>query len=321
MDQAYKISVVMPTYNGESNIEEQLDSLRNQSYSITELIIKDDGSTDDTLSIVQSYIQKYNLKNWKIIKNEKNMGWRQNFFSALNYATGDLIFPSDQDDIWDINKIKNIVNFFKTHPNAQVVVSDYDELIEPGGTSYPCSKRKIKNLGEDNQIKFNKKNIYLNRPGWVYAIRKPFLKEVNTYAKTAIVPVHDIAMWSTAVLTDTLYYLDIVTGKWRKHGHSAIRVENGRDEKNGGKAIRLGKLNRLKEITISNISFLKNTNFPIKEKERKKRILEKLIEEYNVRMKIINQGKIRNVYLNIFKYTSFHPIVADTMFLIKNKKK
>ncbi|WP_270346135.1 glycosyltransferase [Enterococcus thailandicus] len=318
MTEITKVSIIMPTYNGEKNIIEQLDSLKAQSYPIHEVIMKDDGSTDKTVQIIQNYINKYSLKGWRIEKNQINLGWRDNFFEGLNSATGELIFPSDQDDIWEKNKIKNMVQVFKKHPRANVVISDYDELIEDGGISYPCSKRKINHV-KDNQIIFTKKNVYLNRPGWVYGIRKSFMDEINLYKETAITPVHDITMWSTAVLTDSLYYLNQVTGTWRKHGESAIREENGKDSVFNKRQIRLAKLNRLKEITISDILYIKNTKRKIENKEAKISQLNALIREYDRRMEIIDKEKLSLILFNLPQYTSLHPIIADIYFLIKNK--
>lgn len=318
MNEITKVSIIMPTYNGERNIIEQLESLRVQSYPLYEVIMKDDGSTDNTVQIVQEYISKYSLKNWKIEKNQRNLGWRENFFVGLNQASGELIFPSDQDDIWEKDKIKNMVQFFKKFPKANVVISNYDELIEEGGISYPCSKRRIRNV-KDMQVLFTKKNVYLNRPGWVYGIRKSFMAEINLYKETAITPVHDITMWSTAVLTDSLYYLNQVTGTWRKHGESAIREENGKESIFNKKQIRLAKLNRLKEITISDILYIKNTKQSIKDKETKIEQLNALINEYDRRIVAIEEGSLSLIFLNLPQYTSLHPIIADTYFLLKNK--
>lgn len=103
-----KTSVVMSTYNGEKYITEQLDSLRTQSQSADEVIIADDCSTDHTVEIVRRYINQHNLSDWQVIVNQHNKGWRRNFMEAMWSASGDLIFPCDQDDIWRNDKIKVI---------------------------------------------------------------------------------------------------------------------------------------------------------------------------------------------------------------------
>ena len=98
------VSVVMCTFNGEKYLKEQLDSILRQTYPILELIVQDDCSTDNTYSIVEEYAQKYPFI--KLFRNEKQLGINQNFFSAMQRSKGDLIAISDQDDIWEDNKLE-----------------------------------------------------------------------------------------------------------------------------------------------------------------------------------------------------------------------
>ena len=114
------VSVVMCTYNGEKYIEEQLDSIIGQSYAVEEIVIQDDGSTDKTIDIVKRYQQKHS--NIRLFVNERNLGFNANFISAIQKASGNYIALSDQDDIWDRNKIEiqleamgdHLVSFHKT---------------------------------------------------------------------------------------------------------------------------------------------------------------------------------------------------------------
>ena len=101
-----KISVVMTTYNGSKHIEEQLNSILNQTRQPDEVIICDDTSEDDTVNIVRQFITNYRLNNWNVFINNINLGWKRNFRKAIALASGDIIFFSDQDDIWIAEKIK-----------------------------------------------------------------------------------------------------------------------------------------------------------------------------------------------------------------------
>ena len=98
------VSVVMCTFNGEKYLKEQLDSILRQTYPILELIVQDDCSTDNTYSIVEEYAQKHPFI--KLFRNEKQLGVNQNFFSAMQRSKGELIAISDQDDIWEDNKLE-----------------------------------------------------------------------------------------------------------------------------------------------------------------------------------------------------------------------
>ena len=101
------VSIVMCTYNGAKYIREQLDSIIKQTYPITEIIIQDDCSSDETIQICEEYAKLYPIV--KVRRNEKNIGVSLNFMLALEHAEGDFIAISDQDDIWELNKIETQV--------------------------------------------------------------------------------------------------------------------------------------------------------------------------------------------------------------------
>lgn len=99
------ISVCMATYNGQKYIEEQLRSILQQISDEDEIIISDDGSKDETLSII-STIDDSRIK---IYVNDGTHGFTHNFENALSKSNGDIIFLSDQDDIWTENKVQTVL--------------------------------------------------------------------------------------------------------------------------------------------------------------------------------------------------------------------
>src|SRR5574344_1779789 len=99
-----KRSVVMCTENGSSFLWEQFDSILNQTLLPAEIIVQDDGSSDETLDILKEYAAKTTLV--KIYQNEGAHGINSNFFTAMQRASGDLIALSDQDDIWEADKLR-----------------------------------------------------------------------------------------------------------------------------------------------------------------------------------------------------------------------
>lgn len=103
------ISVCMATYNGESFLREQVDSILSQLDENDELVISDDNSTDSTADVIKSYRDK----RIKFFFNEKARGVTHNFENALSHSSGDVIFLADQDDVWLPNKIKELTNFLK----------------------------------------------------------------------------------------------------------------------------------------------------------------------------------------------------------------
>ena len=105
----------MSTYNGQKYIEKQLNSVRKQTLLPDEVVIRDDCSTDNTVSIIDAYIKKYCLSNWRLSLNETNLGYKESFYKAIEEAKGDYIFLCDQDDLWKPEKINNMVNILQSH--------------------------------------------------------------------------------------------------------------------------------------------------------------------------------------------------------------
>ena len=75
-----KVSVVLSSYNGEQDIIEQLRSIDGQTRQPDEVLICDDCSTDGTVNLVQNYIEKKRLKNWKLVVNKKKQGLEKKFY-------------------------------------------------------------------------------------------------------------------------------------------------------------------------------------------------------------------------------------------------
>lgn len=134
------ISVCMATYNGARFIKEQIDSIIPQLSENDELIISDDGSTDGTLDIINSY----NDERIKVLHHQKNPEFAKirhsrnfyyatsNFENALIHAKGDYIFLSDQDDVWMPDKVERMITMMRDN-NADCVMCNFS-LIDEDGT-------------------------------------------------------------------------------------------------------------------------------------------------------------------------------------------
>jgi glycosyltransferase involved in cell wall biosynthesis len=109
----------MAAYNGEKYIKAQIDSILCQISKDDELIISDDGSTDNTLEIVKACADP----RIKVFENYGMHGYAHNFENALRHAAGDYIFLSDQDDVWLPHKVQTILPHLKK--NNMVVTDAY----------------------------------------------------------------------------------------------------------------------------------------------------------------------------------------------------
>ncbi|HEY6143938.1 MAG TPA: glycosyltransferase [Flavobacterium sp.] len=118
-----KVSVAFCTYNGEHFLKEQLDSILNQTVAVDEIIICDDKSTDSTVSILNEYKEKFPSV-ISIYENENTLRSVKNFEKAISLCTGDIIFLSDQDDIWVNNKVEKYCTYFNENPSIEVLASN-----------------------------------------------------------------------------------------------------------------------------------------------------------------------------------------------------
>lgn len=117
------LSVALCTYNGEHYIREQLESILNQTMKVDEIIVCDDGSTDETLSILHVFANSHPTT-VHIHRNDHRLGYFENFKKAISLCKGDLIFLADQDDIWHPDKVSSIHEYFLQHPEKQVVFTN-----------------------------------------------------------------------------------------------------------------------------------------------------------------------------------------------------
>lgn len=125
------ISVCMASYNGEKFIEQQIESIICQLRSSDELIVVDDGSSDDTMRILESFRDRIT-----IVRNEQKLGVYKNFEKALLLSQNEYIFLADQDDIWEHNKVEVLCKLLE---GADIVCSDctiVDSAGIPSGMKY-----------------------------------------------------------------------------------------------------------------------------------------------------------------------------------------
>lgn len=123
MNNTQHISIAIATYNGEQYLAEQLDSILQQTYPASEIIIIDDCSYDNTWNILQKYANQY--PQIKLHQNEANLGACLSFAKAISLCNGDYIALADQDDVWLPNKLAtlldNIGDSLLIHSDAFIV--------------------------------------------------------------------------------------------------------------------------------------------------------------------------------------------------------
>ncbi|GAB3473401.1 glycosyltransferase family 2 protein [Azotobacter salinestris] len=139
------ISIAMATYNGSRYLQEQLDSFVRQTRQPDELVVCDDCSSDETVHILEKF-QRQAPFPVRLYRNERNLGYIRNFEKALSLCRGDVLFLSDQDDVWFENRLEIVEQAFLAHPEKMVVLNDQEittQNLEPTGRSKLGNTRSL----------------------------------------------------------------------------------------------------------------------------------------------------------------------------------
>lgn len=112
-----KFSLITPTYNRANLLVRTVDSILRQTYTNYELIVIDDGSTDNTKEIMKAYVNDNRIK---FISYPENKGVNHARNTGIDMATGDIIALCDSDDILLENALEKVKNFIETHPGYDI---------------------------------------------------------------------------------------------------------------------------------------------------------------------------------------------------------
>ncbi len=215
-----KISVALASYNGAQYISQQMDSILESIANVPDLlyevVVSYDGSTDETVDIVSGYITKgYEIS---VIAGPQK-GIIANFENAMEHCTGDIVFLSDQDDVWLKPKVATVVEVFKKDPALTCVIHNVEivngDLTDTGQTFYEI--RNSKKGFINNLIK----NRFM---GSAMAIKRDTLKKVLPIPKN--IPMHDQWIGMINEIYGKTAFIDDVLGLYRRHGSNASSYED-----------------------------------------------------------------------------------------------
>lgn len=294
-------TIILATYNGEKYIISQLDSILRQTYQSFKVIIRDDGSTDNTAALVRDFIEEHHLENsWNFQINSKNKGWRLNFLEMLCMVDTEYAFFSDQDDIWNADKVSVMIQLLDHHPQINVLVSDYVLFGEQGG------EEKLKQIDEVTvesglyQVKQTLDNLIIRRDGCAFAVRNTFVPNIMSVYReisedaNGLPQAHDLATWLAGVLSDSLYHVHENLIKHRMHSTSTWSVES-KKIKNSKKSISPDFVKFYHSIL--NFSALKNENVY-------QQLLSTKIKDFEVERDLLENGSYLKKITSFNKFSS-----------------
>ena len=217
-----KIQILLATYNGEKFLSKQLDSIINQEYKLWEILIHDDGSIDNTISILNEYQNNYPKKIRLLIDQKIFSSASKNFFHLIKNRSKEvnLYCLCDQDDIWHKNKLDLIIKKYSSEEDKKPVLIHSDlSLIDASGKLLEDSHNKL--------IKFQKifitkkSSLYYNPvPGCAMTINSALANKI-TYSKYMVM--HDWWMLLYAIYENaTILYINFPLVKYRQHSKNVL---------------------------------------------------------------------------------------------------
>jgi len=213
------VSVVLTTYNGESFLRAQLDSLIQQSYPHIEIIAVDDRSSDNTVSILKEYALNNDI--FKVFVNEVNLGYIKNFEKACGLAEGEFIALCDQDDVWHKDKVKSMAESIGNHGMVYC-----DSLI--------CNKNLQEGKKLSKMVNFRSRysclevTVFCRIYGNATLFKKSLLLAAYPFPKC--IP-HDWWLSYIATLNGGIKYFDEALIYYRQHNANVIGAIGGRSRK------------------------------------------------------------------------------------------
>lgn len=220
------LSVALCTLNGASFIGEQLYSILNQRLPVQEIVICDDGSSDETLDIIGSFSKKYPQIKWQIHKNTERRGVTKNFEQALSLCRGDIVFLADQDDIWFSEKTTKIVKYLKQNPDVDLVftnallINAASELLSEATLFDVCGINSLK-LEWERGLQFEIENVIQRLVGATFGIRRSFLSRCTPF-HPEVHNYHDGQIAMQAIADHRIGFIDECLIKYRLHSNNVV---------------------------------------------------------------------------------------------------
>ena len=227
------ISVAMCTYNGADFLSDQLESIVAESRPPDEIVVCDDGSTDDTRALLKQFAATSPVP-VSLHFNEKNLGSVKNFEKAISLCSGDIIALSDQDDIWRADKLRLIEDAFSKAPKTGLVFSDaeiVDEKLKSldrkmwDEIGFDEHKRKLVRSGRALEVLITGWTV----TGATMAFRSEFVK-LSLPIPDGVAMIHDgwIALTVAAVADVVMIEEPLI--KYRQHGRQQIGAPGPKPE-------------------------------------------------------------------------------------------
>ena len=213
-----KINIVLSTYNGAKFLAEQIESIQKQTFTDWQLLIRDDGSTDETPQIIKQFVAAD--KRIKFINADKreNFGVIKNFFTLVKFEAADYYFFSDQDDVWLPNKMAIMLDEVGKHDQAKplMVYMDLSVVDQNLVVTQPSMIRSQSHHANTTLLAELTENTVT---GGVAMINHALAEK---WVDTDDIVMHDWYLALLATATGKLVYIDKPGELYRQHDNNVL---------------------------------------------------------------------------------------------------
>ena len=252
------VSIVMATYNGREFLEEQLQSILDQTWSNIEIIICDDASSDGTQEIILAFAEQDNRV--KYFFNKINTGVNKNFESGFLRTTGEFIAIADQDDVWKKNKIEEQLRLF----SGDNTILTHSASVQFSDSELPVHKLKANTTkrmtGNDSRRLLIRNSI----SGHNIIFRRRLLQQVLPIPATVM---YDWWICEVATCNGYINATDKVLAFHRRHSNNLTLYEQHSPKQ---------AIKESRERTMALETFITITSMPVHTKIFAQELLEKL---------------------------------------------
>ncbi len=226
-----KVSIALCVFNGEDFLEEQLASIAAQTRLPDEVVVGDDGSTDRTMEILESWKNSVPFP-VRITRNPVNLRHTKNFEETVKRGVHEIVFFCDQDDVWMPEKIERILRLFEGSPETLLVCHE-TQVVDSEGNETGLTERTLRGRGNKTcSLRFltpvNESAPIVS--GCCMAVRRSFLQETLPFFCA-----HDVCIYAQARARSGIRtLLDPPLMKYRFHGKNvslcgSLKAQDQRD--------------------------------------------------------------------------------------------
>lgn len=220
------IGIAVALYNGSRFLREQLECFYRQTRPADRVVLCDDGSTDDTPSIVGNFIRERGLQDtWSLERNPENLGYARNFYRAIGLCRTELVFLADQDDLWEPDKLEKMAEVMEGRPEILLLACRHGIIDAEGKRIHSPMEQESAPTGAVTPVSAEDVLRAYRWPGMAMCLRMDFFESIRETIQTRKAA-HDFVFAIAAADRNGFYEYDYVGVYHRRHGNNAAHEEH-----------------------------------------------------------------------------------------------